>query len=75
MKHVITSSTTASNTILAGSQTGVALELYGEPSLLPLFKPELAPDIPAPTKPTATGGKAATTILERLKAKKAEANK
>lgn len=81
-KHTIISSTTASITILAGSQTGVALELYGEPSLLPLFKPELAPkpnpDKPKPTvsKPAeATGGTAALGILAKIKARKALENK
>lgn len=81
-KHTIISSTTASTTILAGSQTGVALELYGEPSLLPLFKPELAPK-PDPTKPVSkvskpteeTGGVAANSILARLKAKREKESK
>ena len=42
-KHVATSSTTASTSILAGSRTGVMLE-DGEATLLEIFKPELYAD-------------------------------
>ena len=75
-KHTCISTTTASTNIIAGSQTGVALELLGEPSLLPLFKPELAPPELASTlakKPaslTKTGGESAADVLARLKSKK-----
>lgn len=74
-KHMCISSTTAATNIIAGSQTGIALENLGEPSLLPLFKPELFPDINKKLNPTdkpqpKTGGTAAQDILARIKAKK-----
>ncbi len=76
-KHTCISSTTANNTVIAGSQTGVSLEYLEEPSLLPLFLPEKYPMPDAPvtqkalSKPAAkTGGEAATSILARLKSKK-----
>lgn len=46
-KHVFSSSSIHSNTILTGSRTDVAIEEYGEQteaSLLPIFKPELYKD-------------------------------
>ena len=73
-KHTCISSTTAATNIVAGSQTNIDLALLGEPSLLPLFKPEMVPEadrIPE-TKtqaPSKTGGIAAKDILARLKKK------
>lgn len=76
-KHTCISSTTANNTVIAGSQTGVSLEWLDEPSLLPLFLPEKYPMPDAPKtqiglkKPAAkTGGAAAKDILARLNLKK-----
>lgn len=40
-KHTFASSTTYNTTILTGSRTGAVLETQAEPSLLPIFKPEL----------------------------------
>ena len=71
-KHTCISSTTAATNIIAGSQTNIDLAALGEPSLLPIFKPELSPsDSPIQTKssPSATGGKEASNILARLKNK------
>lgn len=75
-KHTCISTTTASTNIIAGSQTGVALELLGEPSLLPLFMPDIAPAITTalaqgkPTAPVTTGAKeSAAEVLARLKKK------
>lgn len=48
-KHTCISTTTSATTVIAGSQSNVDLSLYGEPSLLPLFKPELAPKVIEPT--------------------------
>jgi len=49
-KHIFTSSTTASTTILAGSRSDVALESSDEPSLLQIFKPELYGDVVSSVK-------------------------
>ena len=70
-KHTCISSTTANNTVIAGSQTGVALEYLDEPSLLPLFLPEKypMPDAPASKVAAKTGGAAASSILAKLKNK------
>lgn len=77
-KHTCISTTTSSTSVIAGSQSGVDLSLGGEPSLLPLFKPELAPAVAAQVaasknpigKGTSTVGAQTSSILERLKAKK-----
>jgi len=72
-KHVCFSSTTANNTVIAGSQTGVALEYLDEPSLLPLFMLEKypMPEQKTPAKPAAkTGGVMASSILDRIRASK-----
>jgi hypothetical protein len=71
-KHVALSSTTGSTSVIAGSQTGVELEAMGEPSLLPIFKPELFASTKAEAKPapSATGKSAASDVLARLRAKK-----
>lgn len=77
-KHTCISTTTSATTVIAGSQSNVDLAAYGEPSLLPLFKPELAPAIvPAKGKVVSTAkkvsdstsGAVAGSILARLKAK------
>jgi len=74
-KHTCISSTTSSTSVIAGSQSGIDLSIAGEPSLLPLFKPELAPKIAAEVKASklATGSSSssnASDILARLRAKK-----
>lgn len=80
-KHTCISSTTANNTVVAGSQTGISLEWLEKPSLLPLFMPDKypMPDAPAkgkiPGKPVvkpaaATGAKAASSVLTKLAAMK-----
>ena len=83
-RHTCISSTTAATNIAAGSQTNVALELLDEPSLLPLFMPELAAELIEKAvgkdkekaskllskKPVATGASAAASMLERLRNKK-----
>lgn len=77
-KHTCISTTTSATTVIAGSQSNVDLSLYGEPSLLPLFKPELAPEPTAKKIIGASGvkkvsdstsGAVASGILARLKAK------
>lgn len=67
-KHRAISQTTSSTSILTGSRTGAVLDGMEEPSLLPIFKPELFPDEPK-TKPTITSGGQANKILARLKSK------
>lgn len=71
-KHVCTSSTTANTVVIAGSQSNIALELLGEPSLLPLFKPELFKsklEGAEKTTPKPVTTKASTAaILAKLKA-------
>ncbi len=77
-KHTCISTTTSSTSVIAGSQSGVDLSLGGEPSLLPLFKPELAPAVAEKVaaskqvvgKSTGTVGSQTSGILERLKNKK-----
>jgi hypothetical protein len=79
-KHVCISTTTSSTTVIAGSQSGVVLENHGEPSLLPLFRPDLVPMPEASSSKqvglgkkaevTKTVSKQTTDILARLKAKK-----
>lgn len=82
-KHVCFSSTTANNTVIAGSQTGASLEWLEEPSLLPLFMPEKYSMPTAPTNTISsklgttgnkaaakTGGAAASSILAKLKLNK-----
>lgn len=83
-KHVCISTTTSATTVIAGSQSNVALELYGEPNLLPLFKPELAPEpievkgiaaklgnkVKTASAAPATSNAVASNILARLKNKK-----
>ena len=80
-KHVFSSSTTYSTTILTGSRTGAVTENEEEPTLLPIFKPELFDSIPkitnassSPTnKPTtatpAGGNQQAKDILARFSKK------
>ena len=55
-KHTCISSTTSSTSVIAGSQTGVTLEHLGEPSLLPIFKPELFKEELAAGAASAAGG-------------------
>lgn len=84
-RHTCISSTTANNTIIAGSQSDISLEWLDKPSLLPLFMPEKYPMPAAPTAtPTATlgtkvaaktGGAAASSILAKLARNKAVAAK
>tara|TARA_R110000744_G_scaffold31727_2_gene74566 strand:- start:1204 stop:2121 length:918 start_codon:yes stop_codon:yes gene_type:complete len=85
-KHTCISTTTSSTSVIAGSQSGVALETLGEPSLLPLFRPDLAPmpEVPATTlglgkkgtvKPQGTVAGQTSSILAGLKAKQALAKK
>lgn len=66
-RHVFSSSTTAATTILTGSRTNAVIENMEEPSLLPIFKPELYPDQQDKHVISATGGAAAQDILARLK--------
>ena len=79
-KHTCISTTTSSTSVIAGSQSGVDLSLGGEPSLRPLFKPELAPKVAAEVtkakagKTSSTVGAQTGSILERLKAKKLAGN-
>ena len=64
-KHVFSSSSQYSTTILTGSRTDVKIEEAEEPSLLPIFKPELYPAAKKSTaKPTSNGQ--AKSILSGL---------
>tara|TARA_R110002096_G_scaffold124917_5_gene269927 strand:- start:2253 stop:3170 length:918 start_codon:yes stop_codon:yes gene_type:complete len=85
-KHTCISTTTSSTSVIAGSQSGVALETLGEPSLLPLFRPDLAPMPAVPAKTLGLGKKLAgnpqatvagqtSSILANIKAKQAAAKK
>ena len=78
-KHVFTSSSIAATTILTGSRTNVVMESLAEPSLLPIFKPEMFPTegSMAEIKPfdvkqataivaKATGGGQAKSVLSNL---------
>lgn len=78
-KHTCISSTTSSTSVIAGSQSGVDLSLGGEPSLLPIFKPELAPVVASAVEKSKGGAAASAagsktagaqtmSILERIKA-------
>lgn len=73
-KHVFSSSTTASTTILTGSRSNVALEQLKAEDLLPIFKPELfvAPssDTSKDTDvkvPVSTEAAKTSSLLDRLK--------
>lgn len=79
-KHTCISTTTSSTSVIAGSQSGVDLSLGGEPSLLPLFRPDLAPAVAEKiqaSKPVASSTVSSQTssILARLQAKKAAGGK
>lgn len=85
-KHTCISTTTSSTSVIAGSQSGVALETLGEPSLLPLFRPDLVPMPAVPAKTLGLGKKLAgnpqatvagqtSSILANIKAKQAAAKK
>jgi hypothetical protein len=85
-KHTCISTTTSSTSVIAGSQSGVALENLGEPSLIPLFRPDLVPmsAVPAKTlglgkkttaKPQVTVASQTSSILARIKEKQAAAKK
>jgi len=75
-KHMFYSSTDFASNILTGTRSNVAIENMEEPSLLPIFNPEIAAALavkePATSthpanKPKPTGGAAAHDILARLK--------
>lgn len=71
-KHVFSSSTTAATNILTGSRTNTVMESMDEPSLLPIFKPELYPAVAVQSVTgtnKSTGGGQAKDILARLKKK------
>jgi len=78
-KHTFASSTQYATNILTGSRSDVVLEGTEKPTLLAIFKPELAPKMATKDKPTdkgatssvAVGTSAASTkdILARLKKK------
>jgi hypothetical protein len=81
-KHTCISTTTSSTSVIAGSQSGVVLENLGEPSLIPLFRPDLVPMPAAPAKtlglgkkadakPQATVANQTSSILARIKEKQA----
>lgn len=63
-KHVFSSSTTASNNVVTGSRTNAALEKMAAPSLLSIFKGEIASNqSPTPTQVAATGLKTLSSSL------------
>lgn len=62
-KHVATSSTTGSLSVVSGSRTDVALEKMDKPSLIPIFKGEVG------TAPQSNGQKAATSLLAKYSSK------
>jgi hypothetical protein len=81
-KHTCISTTTSSTSVIAGSQSGVILENLGEPSLIPLFRPDLVPMPAVPAKPLGLGKKTdakpqatvasqTSSILARIKDKQA----
>jgi len=67
-KHMVSSSTTGSSTILTGSRSNIAMELEAEASLLQIFRPDLYVSTAVAKAPITSGAKA-NSILERLKAK------
>jgi len=65
-KHVFSSNSQYSTTILTGSRTGVAIEDQEKPSLLPIFKPELYTDKNPALKAKPTSNGQAKSILSKL---------
>lgn len=61
LKHGFSSSTVASNKVLTGSRTDVAIEDDAKPSLLRIFKPEVLPPVPVKLAALQTTGATANT--------------